>query len=50
MSEPQLNLVAQPRGGHSIGQVEHHVRDKFATPVLYGIDTFTFYDICSAYT
>ena len=25
-------------------QVEHHVQDKFATPILYGIDNFKFYD------
>ena len=31
-------------------QVEHHERDKFATPVLYGIDNFKFYDIFSTYT
>ena len=31
-------------------QVEHHVRDNFATPILYGIDNFKFYDIFSTYT
>ena len=31
-------------------QVEHHVRDKFATPILYGIDNFKIYDIFSTYT
>ena len=31
-------------------QVEHHVRDKFATPILYGIDNFKFYDKISTYT
>ena len=30
-------------------QVEHHVRDKFATPILYGIDNFKFYDIFYIY-
>ena len=31
-------------------QVEHHVGDKFATPILYVIDNFKFYDIFSTYT
>ena len=31
-------------------QVEHHVRDKFATPISYGIDNLKFYDISSTYT
>ena len=31
-------------------QVEHHVRDKFATPTLYGMNNFIFYDIFSTYT
>ena len=31
-------------------QLEHHVQDKFATPILYGIDNFKFYDIFSTYT
>ena len=31
-------------------QVEHHVRDNFATPILYDIDNFEFYDIFSTYT
>ena len=31
-------------------QVEHHVRDKFATVAIYGIDNFKFYDIFSTYT
>ena len=26
-------------------QVEHHVQDKFATPILYGKDNFKFNDI-----
>ena len=33
------------QGGHSIVKVEHHVQDKFATPILYGIDDFKFSDI-----
>ena len=29
------------RGGGSLhSQVEHHARDKFATPILHGIDNF----------
>ena len=28
---------------------ESHVRDKFATPILYGIDNFKFYDIFYLY-
>ena len=31
-------------GGSLHSQVEHHVRDKFTTPILYGIDNFKFYD------
>ena len=31
-------------------QVEHHMQDKFATPILYGIDNFKFYDIFPTYT
>ena len=31
-------------------QVEHHVQDNFATPILYGIDNFKFDDIFSTYT
>ena len=31
-------------------EVEHQVRDNFATPILYGIDDFKFYDIFSTYT
>ena len=31
-------------------QVEHHVRDKFATPILYGIDNFIFHAIFFTYT
>ena len=30
-------------------QVEHRVRDKFATPIVYGIDNFKIYDIFSTY-
>ena len=30
--------ISTGRSLHS--QVEHHVRDKFATPILYGIDNF----------
>ena len=26
-------------------EVEHHVQGNFATPILYGIDNFIFYDI-----
>ena len=34
------------RGGGSLHrQVEHHVRNKFATPMLYGIDSFIFHDV-----
>jgi hypothetical protein len=32
-------------GGSLHSQVEHHVWDKFATPILYGIDNFKHYDI-----
>ena len=39
-----------PMGGSLHSQVEHHVRDKFATPVLYGIDILLFDDIFSTYT
>ena len=35
-------------GGSLHSQVEHHVQDKFA--ILYGIDTFKFYDIFPTYT
>ena len=31
-------------------QVEHHVQDNFATPILYDIDNFKIYDIFSTYT
>ena len=31
-------------------QVEHHVRTKFATPILYAIDNFKNYDFFSTYT
>ena len=31
-------------------QVEHHVRTKFATPILYAIDNFKNYEIFSTYT
>ena len=35
-----------PWGGGSLhSQVEHHVRDKFATPILYSRVKFIFYDI-----
>ena len=27
-------------GGSLISQVEHHLQDKFASPLLYGIDNF----------
>ena len=37
-------------GGSLHSQVEHHVQDKFATPILYGIDNFEHYDIFSTYT
>ena len=30
--------------------VEHHVRTKFATPILHAIDNFKIYDIFSTYT
>ena len=32
-------------GGSLRSQVEHHVRDKFATHILYGRDSFIFFDI-----
>ena len=31
-------------------QVEHHMRDNFATLILYGIDNFEFCDIFFTYT
>ena len=31
-------------------QVEHHVRTKFANPILYVIDNFKIYDYFSTYT
>ena len=31
-------------------QVEHHVRIKFATPILHAIENFKIYDIVSTYT
>ena len=37
-------------GGSLHSQVEHHMQDKFATPVLHGIDNFKFYDNFSTYT
>ena len=46
-----LLIVLLVHHGESLhSQVEHHVRDKFATPILYGIDNFNFYDIFSTYT
>jgi hypothetical protein len=33
-----------------ICQIEHHVRYKFATPILYTIDNFINYNIISKYT
>ena len=36
-------------GGSLHCQIEHHVRDKFATPILHGIDNFKNYDIFSTY-
>ena len=41
-------LVITGRSLHC--QVEHHVRIKFATPVLHGIDNFKIYDVFSTYT
>ena len=47
----QLTYIQSPRGGGSLhSQVEHHVQDKFATPILYGMDNFKFYDIFFTYT
>ena len=44
--EQDKGLECNHRGRGSLhSQVEHHVRDKFATPILYGIDNFKFYDI-----
>ena len=37
-------------GGSLHCQVEHHMWDKFATPILYGIDNSKYYDIFSTYT
>ena len=37
-------------GGSLHSQIEHHGRDKFATPILYGIDNSKFYDIFPTYT
>ena len=31
-------------------QVEHQVRDKFNSPILYGLDNSKFYDIFPTYT
>ena len=50
------SLIEQPSFAHTItgrslhSQFEHHVRDKFATLILYGKDNFKFYDIFSTYT
>ena len=43
-------LMCTGGGGSFHSQVEHHVRDKFAAPILYGRDNFKFYDIFSTYT
>ena len=43
-------LCSSLRGRSLHSQVEHHVRDNFANPILYGIDIFKFYDIFSTYT
>ena len=53
MTKAQLGIrpLCDALTGRSLhSQVEHHVRDKFATPILYGIDNFKFYDIFSTYT
>ena len=47
-SDLKLHIALTGRLLHC--QVEHHVRDKFATPILYGIDNFKFYGIFSTYT
>ena len=40
------SLILYPWGGLTLHcQVEHHMRDKFATHILYDIDNFKFYDI-----
>ena len=41
-------VLAMGRSLHC--QVEHHVRDKFATPILYGINNFKFDDFFPTYT
>ena len=46
----RMRRVKYPWGGSLHSQVEHHVRDKFATHVLYGIDILLFDDIFSTYT
>ena len=45
-----LELVDVITGGSLHSQVEYHVRDKFATPILYGIDNFKNNDIYSTCT
>ena len=37
-------------GGVTPCQFEHHVRKKFATPILHVIENFKDYDIFSTYT
>ena len=44
--QERLLAYVYPHGGYS-SQVEHHVRDKFATPILYGKVKFKFYDTFS---
>ena len=45
-----LNVVSEFHGEITPCQVEHHVRTKLATPILYAIDNFKNYDFFSTYT
>jgi hypothetical protein len=44
------SYVVLPTGGSLQSQVEYHVWDKFATPILYGINNFENNDIFYTYT
>ena len=49
MSKALLHSVV-PTRGFTPCQFEHHMRPKFATPILHVIDKFRNYDIFSTYT